>query len=311
MARVRPLYYNRNFGALQEMTDEQIDTVAKWILSGYGANPSARLAVSSVNNGNLSTMVDTRVTASPHVTGTISFPTPASLGSVSVEYNRITFTSQSLAEPANSDGTDYPVYYQRGSRAIRAMSADDMFDTFIGSALTLIQNGSITPYRVHDGNSLSGGYSLVSNNPIFVDTIANAGAYQNSSIPEALDQPTIAKRYWLHKFDSISDSIVDGFRPLFITTNKNLKEYSLSELQSKVVPFFNFIFSNTEGSRIEYSIGTNLSGYRALGTGIVNTRLGSNKIGQVKVTGNDYRAQRFPAGSQVTISTYYLRARTF
>ena len=307
MAVRSPLYWDGS--SLKEMSSSQVTQIVNRAVYAYGSNASAIVTVVG-SGGNISPgMTDTRMTAGAYRTFVNRFPTEgetAEPGNVTVTYDRISQSNASVEATSDTNNKAYPVYYDGSS--IRAMSATDLFDTFLNSAIGLLVDGNDRPgtFRIHTSTSLSG-HSLQSGTPVFTDTRANVGAYTAGGIPEALDQPTTANNYYLFRTNQNVGAAPSYSAPLQIDSSNNLQEYSNSTLDAMLLAELRHHTVNTVGSRILYSI--NGSGSNR-GTGMANTKLnGGGNLQTSFVNVNDYRAQEFPNGTAVTVTTWFLRIR--
>jgi len=305
MAVRSPLYWDGT--ALREMSTSQVNQIVDRAVYIYGSNPSANVSVVS-SGGNISpNMTDTRMTAGAYSTRVDRFPNEgetAEPGTVTVTYDKISQSNNSVSTPTDTNSKAYPVYYDGSD--IRAMNATDVFDTFIDPAIDDLVDGSDRSgtYRIHTSTSLSG-HTRISSTPVFTDTRANTGAYTSGGIPETLDQPTTISNYYL--FRTNQGSAPSFTAPLQIDSSNNLQEYSGSALNSMLLAELRHHTVNTTGSRILYSV--NGTGNNR-GSGMVNTKLNGNGNYQQRfVNSNDYRAQEFPNGTAVTVSTWFLRIR--
>jgi hypothetical protein len=245
------------------------------------------------------------MTAGAYSTRVDRFPTEgetAEPGNVTVTYDKISQSNNSVSAPTDTNNKAYPVYWN--GTDIQAMNATDVFDTFIDPAIDDLIDGNDRSgtYRIHTSTSLSG-HTLISGTAVFTDTRANTGAYTSNGIPEALDQPTTISNYYLFRTDQGSSPSVTV--PLQIDSSNNLQEYSSSTLNSMLLAELRHHTVNTTGSRILYSV--NGTGNNR-GSGMVNTKLnGGGNYQQRPVNTNDYRAQEFPNGTAVTVSTWFLK----
>jgi hypothetical protein len=303
MAVRSPLYWDGS--ALKEMSTAQVNEIVNRAVYLYGSNPSANVSVVS-SGGNISpNMNDTRMTAGAYSTRADRYPTEsetAEPGTVTVTYDKISQSNNSVSTPTDTNSKAYPVYYDGSD--IRAMNATDVFDTFIDPAIDDLVDGSDRggTYRIHTSTSLAG-HTLASGTAVFSDTRANTGAYTSGGIPETLDQPTTINNYYL--FRTNQGSAPSFTTPLQIDSSNNLQEYSSSALDSMLLAELRHHTVNTTGSRILYSV--NGTGNNR-GSGIVNTKLdGNGNYQQRFVNANDYRAQEFPNGTATTVSTWFLR----
>lgn len=303
MAVRRPLILTGS-NDLIEMTDAQIDAVKDRCRYLYGANPSVTLSRVS-SGGNLGTISDTRKQAGTYTTHVSSFQAAGAISNVTVNYARVTESTDNTTASVDTNSIAFPIYYN-GSN-IQTMSLQDMYDTFIFPAIDTILSAVGQPgtYRVHTGTSLSG-YSAVSSSTIFSDTRANTGAYTSGGIPETQDQPTTITNYYLLKADNISAPSMEEM--LFVrNSDNNLQEYSQTAIDAILENCMRHVASEETGSKIRYALGTSSSAV-ILGSGINNTILnGSGAYNTFQAGGDDYRSQNFPNGSAVTANTYYLR----
>ncbi len=303
MAVRSPLYWDGS--DLKEMSSAMITEIVDRTVYLYGSNPSANVTVVS-SGGNISpNMTDTRMTAGAYSTRVDRFPTEgetAEPGNVTVTYDKISQSNNSVSAPTDTNNKAYPVYWN--GTDIQAMNATDVFDTFIDPAIDDLIDGNDRSgtYRIHTSTSLSG-HTLISGTAVFTDTRANTGAYTSGGIPEALDQPTTISNYYLFRTDQGSSPSVTV--PLQIDSSNNLQEYSSSTLNSMLLAELRHHTVNTTGSRILYSV--NGTGNNR-GSGMVNTKLNGGGNYQTKFQNvNDYRAQEFPNGTAVTVSTWFLK----
>lgn len=303
MAVRSPLYWDGS--DLKEMSSAMITEIVDRTVYLYGSNPSANVTVVS-SGGNISpNMTDTRMTAGAYSTRVDRFPTEgetAEPGNVTVTYDKISQSNNSVSAPTDTNNKAYPVYWN--GTDIQAMNATDVFDTFIDPAIDDLIDGNDRSgtYRIHTSTSLSG-HTLISGTAVFTDTRANTGAYTSGGIPEALDQPTTISNYYLFRTDQGSSPSVTV--PLQIDSSNNLQEYSSSTLNLMLLAELRHHTVNTTGSRILYSV--NGTGNNR-GSGMVNTKLNGGGNYQTKFQNvNDYRAQEFPNGTAVTVSTWFLK----
>ena len=173
----------------------------------YGSNPSATVTVVS-SGGNISpTMTDTRKQAGAYDESfgdgdnthgdAGDFPsTSASSVKTGATFDKISQSNASVSTPTDTNNKLYPIYYD-GSGSIQAMTATDVFDTFINTAINTLVDGNdrAGTFRIHTATSLSG-HTLISSTPVFTDTRANTGAYSAGSIPETRDQPFDVNNYY-------------------------------------------------------------------------------------------------------------------
>ena len=90
-----------------------------------------------------------------------------------------------------------------------------------------------------------------------------------------------------------------------IWANQNLKEYTVAEFDAILKLIIRYTSVNLTSNKLRFYIGGSGT---TCGTGMINTKYNSDSQQQQQV-GDDYRTQRFPAGSAVAVNTYYLKAR--
>ena len=200
MAVRAPLFVNGS-NELQEMTTTQVTEIVNHITYQYGLNPSVTITISSTNvsaTSHFPNLTDNRyrsgqanVGAGNGGFGTNSeFPAEGSdpLAITPIVFNRMTRTFASVT-PTSDTGTTFPVYYTGGSDGhVRAMSLQDMKDTFFHPAIELLIAGDGTAvtnagtYRIRSTQTADTGESLVSTNPVFIDTKANISSFADSGI---------------------------------------------------------------------------------------------------------------------------------
>jgi hypothetical protein len=304
MAFVRPLY--NDGGNLREMSLAQVGQLQQRAVYLYGSNPSALLTVVG-SSGNLDSMTDTRMQAGASTTDVTNYDTKAETPNVSqvtpIVYDKINQANSSVSTPTDTNNKFYPVYYD-GSGTIQAMSATDVFDTFITQAIdTLVDgNGRSGTFRVFNATSLSLN-TLISSTPVFTDTIANVSAYTEGGIGEQQDQPTTQNNYYL--FRTNQTAAVSVTQPIQVTSSNDLQTYPLASLDAMLLAEMRHHTVNTVGSRITYSI--NGSGANT-GTGMADKRLDGGGFYETRFVGDDdYRTQEFPNGTAQTVSTYFLK----
>ena len=304
MAVRRPLILTGS-NNLIEMTDAQRNAVKDRCRYLYGTNPSVTLSRVG-SGGNLGTISDTRKQAGASTTNVSAFASAGStpdISTVTVNYARVSSTEANTTASVDTNSIAFPIYYDGAS--IKAMSLQDMYDTFIFDAIDTLLSAVGQPgtYRVHTGTSLSG-YSAVSSSAIFSDTRANVGAYTAGGIGETQDQPTTITNFYLLQANNISAPTMEEM--IFVrNSDKNLQEYSQASIDAILENCMRHVASEEAGSKIRYQFGG--SGV-TLGSGITNTILnGSGNYQQRYVNTDDYRTQEFPNGSPVTANTYYLK----
>lgn len=283
---------------LQEMTDADIAVVQQRAKYLYIINPSVTLSVVG-SGGNLGTIYDTRLQAGAYNAYVDRFPNEAETAEpsvVTIGYSRLQQDVQTTSV-GSDDGKRYPVYYD-GSN-IRSMTLQDMYDTFIFPAMN---DAYDEVYYLSTATSI-GGWSLQSWTTVFDDTGANTGAYTWDGIPETLDQPYTRANFYLF---AQSPSAPSSFEPLYITSGNDTQQYTQGTFDGILSELTRYVSANVVGYRNRYSWNGSGVDRGAVWDDRLN---GSGNYQQRFVNGDDYRAQEFPDGSFVRVSTYYLRSR--
>ena len=308
MAVRRPLFYDGS--DFKEMTAAMVTAIQDRCVYLYGGSPSVTIEI-SVGSGSLGAMIDTRMQAGAPTQDFSNFDTSGETPNISratdVTFDKMNQVNASVSTPTDTNNRLYPVYYNSGT--IQAMTATDVFDTFITQAIGTLTDGNDRDgtFRISTSTSESG-HTLISSNPVFTDTRANTSLYSAGGIPELQDQPFDVNNYYLHRTNQgASPSITLPFQ---ITSGNDLQRYSITAFDAMLLAEIRHHTVNTSGSTISYNI--NGSGNNR-GTGMVDTRLdGSGAYTQVRVgssgsSSTTYRTQEFPNGSPSTISTYFLK----
>jgi len=288
------------------MTAAMVTAIQNRCIYLYGSSPSVTLSVVG-SSGTLDSMTDTRMQAGAATTDATNFDTEGETPNVSqvtpIVFDKISQVNASLSTPTDTNNRLYPVYYN-GSGTVQAMTATDVFDTFITQAIGTLVDGNDRDgtFRIHTATSLAD-HTLISATPVFTDTIADVSAYTAGGIGETQDQPTTINNYYLFKSNQgASPSITLPFQ---ITSGNDLQKYTIGNFDAMLLAEIRHHTVNTSSSRITYSI--NGSGNNR-GTGMVDTRLdGAGNYQTRFVDANDYRTQEFPNGTAQTISTYFLK----
>lgn len=297
MAVRRPLYILS--GDLKEMSDSMIDSIIDGTVYQYSQSPSAAL---SVGSGNISSLVDTRKITSTVTSHPSSFQTPGSLGDTSVTYNRLRLTS-SASTPTADTGKTFPVYNDSGN--IRAMSLQDMKDTFLHPAIDLLigsntSNSQAGTYTLHTSTSLSN-HTQVSSTTVYTDTRYNG----TTNVSSTRDRPSTVTNYYLFR-RTWSGSAPSYTSPMYITGSNDIQEYTTSNFDTLIS---NWIKHTAASSTDGYKINYNINGSGTTRATMTDTRLTGNTTNTLFVNADDYRSQRFPAGSSSAVSTYQFKIR--
>ena len=313
MATRTPLVYDSTAGNPRRMTTAEITTIVNQCCYEYSQSPSVTLTVASTIAGGSLTggpISDTRKSAGTTSTSTTAFPNESTTQepqTVTVNYNRIAQTNASVS-PTADDGRLWPVYLTSGGN-IQAMNQTDVNDTFLHPAIdkliaaysdNALQGGT---YTVNNATTLSN-CTLVSTNPIFIDTRADTSAYTSGGIPETADQPTTITQYYLFQIDAGSEPSGDNamVAPLFLNSDGNLQTFAAATFKGYLREWIRETASEGTGShKIRYVYN---QGSQQRGTGIANTILDGSGNYQTRQVSDDYRAQEFPNGSATTAATH-------
>ena len=286
-------------GNLLEFTPSMVDQIIDRAIYLYSQNPSAEL---SVGTGNISSLVDTRKIASTVTSHPSSFQTPGALGDTSVTYNRLRLTS-SASTPTADTGKTFPIYYDNGN--IRAMSLQDMKDTFLHPAIDLLvgsntSNSQAGTYTLHTSTSLSD-HTRVSSTTAYTDTRYNG----TTNVSSTRDRPSTVTNYYLFR-RTWSGSAPGYTAPMYITASNDLRVFHPTSFDTLLSDWIRYTAaSSTDGYKINY----NINGSGTTRATMTDTRLTGNTTNTLFVNADDYRSQRFPAGSSSAVSTYQLKIR--
>ena len=314
MTARNPLYYDS--GNLIEMSAAQLLEWQRKAISMYAANPSVTVSQVSSSGTISPQMDDTRFKSSAAAQQNSSHPGSGSLQTVTTSFDRI---SQSITNPSvlSDTGKSFPVYYD-GSGGIQAMSLTDFLDTFIKPAIVLMCASSEAntgdfggTFSISTSSTAASGFTNVSTTAVFIDTRADTGTYSSGQIGTAgsfQDHSSTITSYFLNRQDATAISPSQNL--LYIDGDNNLKEYATSgddaaDITDILEQFMRDLAASDDsasGHNIRYNI--NGSG-ETRGTSMVDTKLnGSGTETNRFVGGDDYRSQKFPNGSNATISTY-------
>ena len=301
MAVRNPLYVDGT--DLKEMSSSQITEIVNRCVYAYASDPSVTLTVVD-NNGNLDAITDTRLQAGTSSTSVSAFVAETSTSepdTVTITYDKINQSIATVSTPNDTDSKAYPVFYNSGS--IQAMTATDMFDTFVDPAIDLLVDGNSRSgtFTIHTATTLTD-HTLISSTPIFTNTIANVSAYTQAGLPETRDQPTTVLNYYLFQKDQ--GSAISYTAPLKIVNDENLQTYTDASFDNLIRKELRHHTVNTSGSQITY----NINGSGATKGTMIDTKLnGSGNYQTRLINVNDYRSQEFPNGTAVTAATYLLK----
>ena len=292
-------------GNLQEMTAGNITAIVDRMVYLYFTDPSVTLSVNAGVAGSLTAMIDQRFRSGAATTDVTNFDddteTP-DIFQVADTYDRIDETVASPANPTDTGLIKYPIFTTGGN--IQAMSKTDMYETFTAPAIDAII--AALPYQISTSTTPPGGYTLVTGGAVFVDTKANVGAYDASNIGTSgttQDLFTTENSYYLHKKNGTAAASL-GALAVYGT---DLKEFSQSELDTILLELVRYTTASLTGAKLRFYIGGTGT---TLGTGMANTKLSDAGVRHERfVDANDYRTQEFPSGTNISTSTYYLKAR--
>lgn len=320
MAVRAPLYWDGT--EVQEMSIAQVTAICERMNNAYSGNETVTLSVVA-SAGTLAAMDDTRYQAGTFTTSTTAYATEAATPDISTITTTFDKISQSKSSPSSypvDANKSYPCYWDTATGEIRAMTQQDMIDTFVDQATDLLAAGNTESdtskkagsYTISTSNSLAGA-TLVDVAPIYTDTRADATLYTSGGIPEAQDQPEDVNNYYLHQWNGDASAGADV--PLMINITggvTDLQTYSDADWDFILSEYIRYATENEIGQRINfeiYEVGSAPAGANLCGTAIVDTTLdGSSASGYTTrlVNANDYRTQEFPNGVPTTIKTYGL-----
>jgi len=314
MAVRNPLYFSG--GNLIAMSIGEITEYRQKAQFVYSQSPTAVLTQVSSSGALIGAMADTRTkagAASQNASAFVAEGTTAEPATVTVSYDKINlaYTASGSVGHIVDTSTSYPVYFDEDTGAVRAMNLTDLLDTFIHPTITTMISGTESAatggtYSITTSGTAATNYTVVSSTAIFNDTRANTGVYSAAGIPETLDQPTTITSYFLHRRDGVD--VTPSRAPLFIDSNNNLREFSISALGTILGNWLRKTASTSSSHKISYNVGTSGNG-GVRGSTMTNTKLdGSGQYAQLQVNIDDYRSQEFPNGTAQNIALYNLRA---
>lgn len=298
-----------NGSDLQEMTAGEIQNIKDQCMYLYALSTSVDVTYVA-SGGGLGTIADTRfITGTSSVSAT-AFPTEATTSEptiTTVNYARMTQTTDNTVEVVDTSSIAFPVYQTSGN--IQAMTLTDMYDTFINPTIDQLTDGTDRPgtYRIHTANTLAG-HTLVNASPVFVDTKANLAGITAGEIGTAgttQTDATTVTNYYL--FVTNSGSAVAYPEPLYVrSADSNIQAFTAANFNAQLTSFMRHGASEKVGTRIRYNL--NGTGNNR-GSGMANTAITSTagvKTDRL-VNTDDYRSQEFPSGTATTQTTTFLR----
>jgi hypothetical protein len=305
-----PIYWDGT--NLKEMTSGEITEWVTQTIYQYAANPSVTVT-QVASGGSLGTLSDTRFQSSAATQQATSYATPGSLGTVTVNLDRINMVDGSETVTGDTNNVLFPVYYDNVAGAIQSMTETDFLDTFIKPAidrLTAATEANAGDYggtfTIHTSTSLAN-HTLISSTPVFIDTRANSGSFSAAQIGTSgttQDHPTTIANYYLFRRNAVDNTPSRNLLYIDNATN-NLNEYAEATIEGYLAEYVRKLALD-DTVVVGYNIDYNINGTgNTRGTGMTDTKLdGSSTVGQLLVTGDDYRSQRFPSGASTTITTY-------
>jgi len=304
MAVRTPLFFNDDQN-LQELTSAEISQIKVRMYNLYINNPSVSLSYVS-SGGTLGTISDTRLIAGNSATSISAFPeeiTTEEPTVFNVNFSRINQTIDTVSQPSNTDNIEYPLYYTIDGN-LQSMTLQDMYDTFAFDVINELNIGGVI-YTISTETSITD-YTLVNATPVFTNTSTNTSLYSAGGITETLDQPETLENFYLHKRNP--DLVFSYNIPVRLTATGNIETPDFNTFDSILESVIRYTAANVTDNRLRF--GYNLENGNNCGTAMIDTRLnGSGDYQTLQVGGDDYRAQEFPNGSEITINTYSLTIR--
>jgi len=318
MAVVKPLFINSD-NNLQEMTDAQVLLHKQKAIYQYSLDPSALLTVVSNSGANMAAITDTRLQSGVSVVSVSADPsasTSAPSATTDVSFDKINFAyDTSSGQTEDSDNRAFPIY-RNSDGDIRAMSLDDMKDTFLHPAIDLMvvadasadDSNVAGTYRIHTASSLTD-FTEASgaNTAIFTDTTSTGfatGSIGTAGTTQTGSSSSVQSFFLLRRNGTDVDT--NSIKLAQINSDGDIQEYADggSTLLGNWLKFT--AGQSGDGYKITYAIGASVSGTQR-GSSILNKQLGSTVTSTTLVDANDYRAQQFPSGSATTTNTYLFK----
>ena len=312
-----PLYVDN--GNLRAMTDAHLVQWRKKAIYQYSLDPSALLTVVSNSGANMAAITDTRLKSGVSVVSVSADPsasTSAPSATTDVSFDKINFAyDTSSGQTEDSDNRAFPIY-RNSDGDIRAMSLDDMKDTFLHPAIDLMvvaDTDNDDPnvagtYRIHTVSSLTG-FTEVSGagTAIFTDTTSTgfaAGSIGTAGTTQEGSSSTVQNFFLLRRNGT---DVTPDHSPIYITDSGNLQTFSIGAAGTLLGNWLKYTAAQSaDGYKITYAIGASVSGTQR-GSAITNKQLGSTVTSTTLVDANDYRAQQFPSGSATVTNTYLFK----
>lgn len=333
MAIRNPVYWDGS--SIVSMTEAQLTKIRQRCVFLFGGSSRpVNLAYSAGNTGNLTRMLDKRDLAGAQSSNNTSFDNNTSgLASVidagistTYDYINMTTTDGSPSDPSDTNNRAFPLY-RDGTSGFRAMTKDDMYDTFINQAIDLLIDGNDRDgtYRISTQPSTLANHTRVNANPVFVDQRFNSSIHNEADsdlniLPlDSADLPVTITQYYLWRTNqgtSFSGSDISIVLPLQLDSNEDLVTYTSSNFDTLLENLLFFSAASRTNYRIRYdiegsgtdsqSISDNVNTPRQRGDAMVDTTLdGSVRINDQD--NDDYQSRNLPAGSAETETTYTLK----
>ena len=312
MAIRRPLKIDS--GNLKDLSSAEMDLIIDEIIRQYGLSPSVALTVNQ-GNGNLNTLTETRAVAGALASGGSAFPTADPTSTISVNFDNTvqTITNQNIPyrTGTNYQNYSYPVY-RTATNDIQAMTATDMFDTFMSPVITKLTLGSTTSegqagtFFISTNQSETGA-TKIGSLPVAADTNADTIAFGSGTLPEAIDQSVSVSNFWLHQIDPVDG--VSFIAPVGIKRDtSDLISTPRVDFGLMVQDLIKYYAS--AAIRYNYYISTDTSFGVSRGTGITDTFTTDFITRYDQPYVSTYYAQNVPSGTPTVQSTHFLRVGT-
>ena len=333
MALRNPVYWDGS--SIVSMTEAQLTKIRQRCVYLFGSDSRpVNLSYTAGNAGNLTRMLDKRDIAGAESSNARSFANnTASLeavtdggASTTYDYINMTETDGSPSDPSDTNNRAFPLY-RDGTSGFRAMTKDDMYDTFINHAIDLLIDGNDRDgtYRISTQASTLANHTRVNANPVFVDQRFDISIHNNADssleiLPlDSADLPVTITSYYLWRTNqgtAFSGSDIDIVLPLQLDSNEDLTTYSSSNFDTLLQNLLFYSAASRTNYRIRYniegsgvdaqSISDNVNTPKQRGDAMLDTTLD----GSVRIDDQDadtYRSRNLPAGSAETETTYTLK----
>ena len=337
MAVYRPL--KRVGSDIQVMTEAEYNLIIDEVIRLYGTNPGVQLSVTSDDAAGsyetkLGTLIEYRLQAGSAYTSSSPLTSPTGLTDPPV-YLPVSYglTLQTLGWQSSFPHKDRPgsVYANHSHPALISGAGDSIqagpwysfYETFIAPALTRLATGNVISPSEHAGtyfistSQSETDATLISNTPIFTDTIADYSAFASGSLPEVIDQPDASTTpFYLHRVNPPAQTNFP--LPLVLWGPDNqLKTIDRSVFQQMLLDYVQYWSvdpSNLTPTAIRYQYGDNTylnsQGMVSRGTGLSDTYTSTytERLDQNAPNPNAtaYYAQNVPSGSASVQTTRYL-----